>query len=349
MKNTKTLIYGAGALGTILGALLTRAGEDVTLVSRNEAHVQALQTTGAQIRGTLEFVQPVKAILPREVTGVYHQILLMTKQNDNPAIVTVLKKHLAENGAVCCLQNGVPEASLEDVLPPHQLLGGVVTWSATLLGPGISELTSPRDSVCFTIGTPSGEETTQLAQLKAVLEKAGTVTTTRTLLDQRWSKLLINASISAVASSLGLCCGGVTEDSIVQPIGLHVMKECIDVGHAAGIHFLPVSGHDLCKELSFTSRDELEKACRKMPEMFYNIAPSKSSILQDLQKGRKTEIRALNGLVCRLGKLYGIPTPYNEKVVWLIEQIEDGKLPCNRENISFYLSLREVPNAISSQ
>ncbi len=343
------MIYGAGALGTVLGALLARAGEDVTLASRNEAHIQALRASGAEIRGTTALVQPVKAVLPKDIEGTFHQILLMTKQNDNPAVVTALKGHLREDGAICCLQNGVPEAELEKLLSPDQLLGGVVTWSATFLGPGVSELTSPEDSVCFTIGTPDGRQTPQLTRLKTVLEKAGKVTVTHRLLDQRWSKLLINASVSAVASSLGLCCGGVTEDPMIQPVSLRVMKECIRVGHRAGIQFLPVNGQDLCRELYFRSRRELEEACQKMPEMFRSIAPSRSSILQDLQKGRRTEIRALNGLVCRLGKDYGIPTPYNQRVVWIIEQIERGKLPWARENLSYYQMLGEIENDEGSQ
>lgn len=99
----QSMIFGAGSLGTILGALLTEGGADVTLVSRNEAHIRALQQKGATITGTMEKCVPVKACLPEELHGSYDLILLMTKQLDNPGNVVRLLPRLREGGpsAVC--------------------------------------------------------------------------------------------------------------------------------------------------------------------------------------------------------------------------------------------------------
>ena len=102
----RAMIYGAGALGTVLGAYIAKAGVAIDLVNRNKAHVAALRERGAHITGTVDFVQPVSALLPEEMTGRYDIILLMTKQSDNARVVTMLKDYLAEDGVICTCQNG---------------------------------------------------------------------------------------------------------------------------------------------------------------------------------------------------------------------------------------------------
>ena len=79
----KTAIYGAGSLGTVLGAYMTKAGIPVELVNRNKAHVEALNEKGARISGTTDMTVPVKAILPEQMEGIYDVIFLMTKQLHN--------------------------------------------------------------------------------------------------------------------------------------------------------------------------------------------------------------------------------------------------------------------------
>ena len=93
-------IYGAGAMGTVLGAYIAGAGRDIDLINRNQKHIAALKEKGAHIVGTAEFTQKVNALLPSEMTGKYDVILLMTKQRDNAEIVTFLKNYLADDGAL---------------------------------------------------------------------------------------------------------------------------------------------------------------------------------------------------------------------------------------------------------
>lgn len=101
-------IYGAGSLGTVLGAYMTKNGAQVDLVNRNKAHVAALKEKGAHIRGTVDMTVPVTALTPDEMTGTYDVILLMTKQLLNPEVVAFLKPFLADNGVIVTLQNGIP-------------------------------------------------------------------------------------------------------------------------------------------------------------------------------------------------------------------------------------------------
>ena len=112
----KYAIYGAGALGTVLGAYVSRAGFDVDLINRNRDHVAALQEKGAQVIGTVNFTQKVNALLPEEMSERYDVIILMTKQRDNAQIVSRLRDYLKEDGALCTCQNGLPEPKIAEIM-----------------------------------------------------------------------------------------------------------------------------------------------------------------------------------------------------------------------------------------
>ena len=92
----KYAIYGAGSLGTVLGAFITKNGGEVELVNRNKSHVAALNEKGAKITGTVEMTVPVKAITPDEMSGEYDVIILLTKQLFNKDLVTFLKPFVSE-------------------------------------------------------------------------------------------------------------------------------------------------------------------------------------------------------------------------------------------------------------
>ena len=341
----RSMIYGAGSLGTILGALLAEQGADVLLVSRNTAHIEKLKSSGATISGGMQKTVPVQAALPAEISGTFDVIFIMTKQLDNPAIVRFLSPFLAEAGVFCCLQNGIPELALKGVVADEKILGGVIPWSATWQAPGISALTSPANSIRFTIGSPFAENAAALQMTANLLSLTGKTEIEPDLLSMRWSKLLINASISAVASSLGRPCGGVTHDPAVQQLGLRVMKECIDVGRAQGVTFRPVNDAHIAEELYFTCEEELCAAQQKMPVIFDSIQAAVSSVLQDLRKGNPTEVHAISGIVCQSGRQCGIPTPFNDRVVSVIERIERGELSCSPDNLQEYADLLATPLA----
>jgi len=102
-------IMGAGSLGTIIGALITKGGREIELIDINKEHVDALNNSGARITGFLDLCVPVKAIVPSEMTGTYDLVFLLTKQVYNKTTLAQLLPHLSEDSIVCTLQNGVPE------------------------------------------------------------------------------------------------------------------------------------------------------------------------------------------------------------------------------------------------
>ena len=195
----KIAIYGAGSLGTVLGAYLAKAGVDVDLITRNREHVEALNRDGAKIIGTVNMTVPVHALTPDEMTEKYELIILLTKQLDNVNVLKNLQKNMTDDCIVCTLQNGLPELSVSEVVGEDRTMGCTVAWGATLHGKGVSELTSEPDSMSFGLGRMNGQKDDKLMQVKALLEKMCPVEVEDNFMGVRWSKLLINAAFSGMS------------------------------------------------------------------------------------------------------------------------------------------------------
>ena len=108
----RVAIYGAGAMGTILGAYIAASGKQIDLITRNKEHVDAMKEHGARVLGHADFTVRVNALTPDEMSGVYDIIFLMTKQRENAKILATLKDFLAKHGVICTMQNVLPEPSV---------------------------------------------------------------------------------------------------------------------------------------------------------------------------------------------------------------------------------------------
>ncbi len=332
-------IYGAGSLGTVLGAYITKNGVPIHLINRNKAHVEALQKNGAQITGTVEMTVPVTAMTPDKMEGQYDIILLLTKQLHNKEVVTFLKDYLAPDGVLVTLQNGIPEPEIAEIIGEHRTVGCVVEWGATLTAPGQCLLTSEVESLSFHMGRMKGISDEKFNEVKDLLTLMCPVHEEPNLIGARWSKLLINATFSGLGTTLGGVFGDVSENKTARRVAICCMKECIDVGHAAGAEFAPVQGKNIIKLFYYKGAVKRAIATMLIPiamKKHRNIEPS---MLQDLKKQKPCEVDAINGVVCSWGKKYGVPTPINDKIVEIIKKIEAGELAPCAENIYLFDAL----------
>jgi len=165
-------IVGCGAMGTVMGALLTKNGCPVDMVDIYQAHVDKLNTLGAHIVGKMDELIPVKALTPDQMEGCYDIVFLFTKQTANDQILPVLCEHLHEGSTVCTLQNGVPEFYVSEYIGKERTVGGTVLWGATFVGPGCSELTQDisKNDHLFEIGEITGEITPRIKRIADILE-----------------------------------------------------------------------------------------------------------------------------------------------------------------------------------
>lgn len=329
-------IYGAGSLGTVLGAYITKNGGQIDLINRNKAHVEALKQNGAKITGTVDFTVPVTALTPDEMTGTYDIILLLTKQLLNQEVVTFLKDYLAEDGVIVTLQNGLPEPAIAEIVGANRTMGCVVEWGAALVAPGVCELTSAVDSLSFHMGKMDGITDEKFAEVKALLELMCPVHEETNLIGARWSKLLINATFSGLGTVVGGVFGDVSENKAARKVAIRCMKECIDVGHAAGAEFAPVQGKNITALFYYKGALKRALATALIPiamKKHRNIEPS---MLQDLKKNKPCEIAAINGVVCDWGKKCGVKTPINDKIVEIVKKCEKGELTPDAKNIHLF-------------
>ena len=332
----RVAIYGAGSLGTILGAFISKAGVPVELINRNKAHIEALKANGAQVVGTMQFCQPVTAYTPDEMSGQYDILFLMTKQQHNAEVVQMLKNYLVPDGVLVTFQNGLPEMQIAEVLGEERVLGSTVAWGATLQSPGVCELTSEPDALSFSLGAISEKRSKHFAKVKELLELMGTVDVEENFLGTRWSKLLINAAFSGMSAVLGCTFGEAAGPKESRKVVQAIIKECIDVCQKGGIRIEPVQGKDIVKLLNYTNPLKKAFSFFIIPIAIRKHAKLKASMLQDLEKGKLTEVDAINGAVSEYGRKVGFPTPVNDKVVEIIHQIEKGELKPGFENLKYF-------------
>ena len=332
----RTAIYGAGSLGTILGAFINKAGMPIELINRNKAHVEALNLNGASVTGTMQFNQKVKAYTPDMMSGEYDIIFLMTKQQNNKEVVTALKEYLATDGVLVTFQNGLPEVQIAEILGEERVLGCTVAWGATMQSAGVCELTSEPDALSFSLGSISKKRSRHFAKVKEMLEMMGTVEIEENFIGTRWSKLLINAAFSGMSAVLGCTFGEAAGPKESRRVVQALIKECIDVCATGGIQIEPVQGKDIVKLLDY--KGSLKKAVSFfiIPIAIRKHAKLKASMLQDIEKGKLTEVDAINGSVSEFGRKVGCPTPMNDKVVEIIHKIEKGELKPGFDNLKFF-------------
>jgi len=329
-------IYGAGSLGTVLGAYITKNGGSIDLINRNKAHVEALRKYGAKIRGMVQMTVPVTAYTPDEMSGKYDVILLMTKSLFNKEVVTLLKEYLQDDGVLVTPQNGLPEPGIAEIVGSGRTIGCVVEWGATLSAPGECTLTSEPSSLSFHMGKMEGITDEKFNEVKSLLELMCPVHEEENLIGARWSKLLINATFSGLGTVVGGVFGTVSETKEVRKIALACMKEVIDVGRASGCTFAPVQGKNITALFYYTNPLKRAFASFLMPiamKKHRNIEPS---MLQDLKKGKKCEIDAINGVVCEWGRKSGVKTPVNDRIVEIIRSIENGERKPGLQNIALF-------------
>lgn len=335
----KCAIYGAGSLGTVLGAYMTKNGQETELINRNKAHVEALNANGAHIKGTVDFKTPVKAITPDQMSGKYDVFFLMTKQLFNKDVVTFLKDYLTEDGVIVTLQNGIPEPGIAEIVGKDHTMGCTVEWGATMSAPGECILTSDPASLSFHMGKMEGITDKQFNLVKGLLEKMCPVEFEENLIGARWSKLLINATFSGLGTVIGGVFGDVSEGKDTKKIALACMKECIDVGHAAGVTFAPVQGKDITKLFYYKNALKRAFGIFLLPIAMKKHREIEPSMLQDLKHGKPCEIDAINGVVCEWGKKCKVPTPINDRIVEVIKKEQAGELKLEHKNIELFKDL----------
>lgn len=349
-QSAKIAVYGAGAMGTVLGALLTKGGlKNVTLITRNREHVAGMKEKGATIvckAENISFTVQVQALLPEEMTEEYDVIFLMTKQRNNAEILEFLLPKLKNDGIVCTTQNGFPEESVGEIIGKERTFGGVASFGATFLGGGMVALTSKIEGMQLQISPliKTQETKEKLELLKEILSYVSRATgndnfvrETENLAGARWSKLAINAAFSGLSVATGLTFGEIAKKRKTRKLALGILRECMDVANATGIQLEPMQGRDMQKLLGGRGKLKTAFALFVLPIAMKKHKKLLSGMLKDVQQGKRCEIDFIDGAVVEAGKRVGVATPLCERVVEIVHGIENGLYEIDYKNTDFLL------------
>lgn len=330
---------GTGSLGIVIGGLLAKYGYDVELIGSDREGVIALNNKGAIIKGSIETVVPVKAITTEQMKGIYDYVFLVVKQDANQVALPQLLPYLNENSVVCTLQNGMPEESVSAHIGSERTVGGIVIFASARLEPAVSFITTSPEVIKnhgIEIGEINGQLTPRIYAIQKILSAIGGCSVSENLVNTRWSKLVVNTTLGGMTAALGCACKDILENYDALDFMAHIADETIKTAHACGYSLGPYREQDL-EFLELKQNDQAADKREFYQNFFGSYANTKLSMCQDLEKGKKTEIRYINGYVCEMGRKKNLPTPYNDLVVNLIKKAEaEGKAPKFETNLELF-------------
>ena len=298
------LVFGAGGIGSVMGGFLTRMGHDVSLVGR-AWHLDVVKKQGLVITGiwgdyrikALECYESVAAVPQKQ----FDLILLTVKSYDTAAAVAGIKPRMSEKTTLIAFQNGLGniEAVLAGGIAPENFLAGRVIFGVDLT-PGVAKVTVNADDV--RIGGLPGVETRLGAFQAARIFSLAKVPTqpASNILTYIWAKVIYNCALNGICSLREMPYGKILESAETREAMERVVRECYAIGQKKGVTLDPPSAEEFIVLLK--------------TKLIPSTAAHYPSMLQDLKRGRRTEISALNGAIRRFGEELGIPTPENKRV-----------------------------------
>ncbi|MDP3063266.1 MAG: 2-dehydropantoate 2-reductase [Chloroflexota bacterium] len=333
----KLAVLGVGAIGSNIGGYLTRAGRDITLIDMWPAHVEEMKRRGLKVTAQdEEFTVKVKAVHLADVCSLHEQfdaVFLSVKSYDSVWATEFIRPYLKPAGVVVSAQNSINEDLVAPVIGYSRTIGCVVTIGAGLYEPGhvLRTIASSRPS--FEGGELNGMLTPRVQELVVVLSPAGPTHATANLWGDRWAKLTVNSMANALAGITGMNNAEMRDSPDVFSITVKVASEAVSVAQTLGVQVEPISGIPAKAYLDAVRGVGLEELRNKWVEGGRAVGTGRPSLLQDVMKGRRTEVDYLNGYVARKGQQVGVPTPMNEALVDVTHRVESGELKQGPANL----------------
>jgi 2-dehydropantoate 2-reductase len=299
-------IIGCGAMGSLFGAVLARAGHAVAMVDNHPERAQAIAAEGVHVEAPGGAFHVIISITTNPATvAAPDYAFVFVKAHQTAAAAETAAAFAGPNTLVVTLQNGLGNVeTLSARFGARNVIGGTTAHGATELGRGRIRHAGVGPTI---IGERSGGRSERVEELAALLRGAGFETeVTDDLTAAIWSKLVVNCGINAVGALTRLPNGALVEDAEAALVMDGAVQEAAAVAAAKGIALAypdPV-GHT-------------RQVCRATAE---NV----NSMLQDVLRRRRTEVDAINGAVAREGDGVGVATPVNDLLTALVGAIERG-------------------------
>lgn len=301
------LILGAGALGSLVGARLAAAHADVTLLSTNRPHIRAIRQDGLVIEeldGSLSTIRVAACDDPGSLTRKADLVFVLVKSYGTVEAVSGIRDCCHEGSVFLTLQNGVGNwQRIAEVVGEESVLVGSTAQGSTLLGPG--RIRHGGNGPTH-LGEPGGGPSTRVERVLELFRGAGLEAYAGDRMEQLiWEKLHINVGINAITALTGIRNGVIAQVDAARDLSRDAVLEAMEVARRKGF----VISEDMVDRVLAVARA---------------TAVNRSSMGQDVDRHRRTEIDAINGAIVQYGQELGIDTPVNRTMTRLVKILETG-------------------------
>jgi 2-dehydropantoate 2-reductase len=338
-KEAKIAVIGAGAIGGITAAFIKQAVWNIEVVCKHWELADIINHQGVHITGIKgEHQIKLKAIEKiSDFSEPKDLVFLATKATDCVATARDLIPYLTSDSMVVSLQNGICEHALAEVLGADRVIGCVVGWGASQNAPGKLEVTSRGE---FVIGNIDHSSDDRLVPIQQMLNLVYPTRISNNIMGELYSKLIVNSCINSLGVIGGVKLGQLLADKRVRNIFIELMREAMAVAAAMKIMVEPGGGGKLNYYTFLKGDGALSNLKRHLTIRLigFKYRKIKSSSLQSIERGRRTEIDFLNGYICDRGRDLRVSTPVSDAVRAMVLEIEEGKRKISLNNINELLN-----------
>lgn len=329
----KIAVLGTGANGASIGADLTRAGHDVTLIEQWPAHVEAMKANGVRVTTPADgksVVTNVKVIHLCEVATLREKfdiVYIVLKAYDTRWGAELIKPVVADDGVVVGVQNGMSLDDIESIMGAERTLGGVIELGSNMFVPGEIERHNTHSNTWFALGSDNPVAHAKAERAAEILRAAGTVEVVDDIRSAKWMKLVLNAAELVPSAILGISIADAARHPGMRELMLEAGHEAVRAVSAQGLKIVPIFG------MEHVDPNQPEKFVTDIFDLLlsdFSLPTTKATILQDWQKGRRSEADQINGLVVDV--LGADAAPVNAAATSIAHRIERGELEPSIEN-----------------
>lgn len=337
-KSLRICIVGPGAIGGIVAAVLTMEGYNIRLVAKYPELSEQINRKGMHVQGVCgDFTIPIPSVAaPEDLSGDFDYVLIATKADALVEVAEKILPFLHTKSRVVSMQNGICEEMLARVVGEERTVGCVVDFGGTMHEPGRVEMTSGGQ---FVIGNWNRERDHELKKLAGILSHVVETRISDRIFVELYSKLIINSCITTLGAVSGQLLGKILAWRKNRDLVIQLIREAVEVANAMNITVPPGAAGKL-DYYKFLAPGPLSDIKRQLTIRVIGMKyrKLKSSSLQSLERGRKTEVDNYNGYIVRKGKEMGVKVPANEQLTAMVREIEEGKrkiAPANLREITY--------------
>ncbi len=333
----RVLVEGIGGIGGVLAGHMERRGLRPVLVTGNPAIRDAIRAAGLRVATPQEAFEVHPEVyadldeVPRPAAGYRAAFLVMKADRVVEAARRSLPLLHPTEGHVVTCQNGIVQDLVAAAVGPARVIPGIVGWGGSMHAPGVVERTGPGE---IHLGEMDGRPSQRLARAAADMRSASPVVITSNIRGAQWSKLAINCTITTLGALTGQTLGQMLARADARRAFLRLYGEVIETAQALGVRLERIAAPPrllyLARDAGPLRRVAKDLLVRLIGRRYRRL---RSSSLQSLERGRRTEVDWLNGHVAAEGQRAGVPTPLNARLTELIHEIEAGGRPIRPTNL----------------